>query len=137
MNREIKFRAWVKDNAMVYGVSLMANDNTVCYFGKGNIIGCISMQYVGRKDKNDKEVYEGDWIRIKDSEEYWLGGKKIIEDFIGEVYWNEKDYCYLLKRQFHRGYRQDWCKGSSDSWLWRDLEVIGNIYENPELLNAE
>nr|DAO52167.1 MAG TPA: YopX protein [Caudoviricetes sp.] len=71
------------------------------------------MQYTGSKDKNNKEIYEGDI--------FYIGSKKIL--YIVE--WID----FGLKGRQIR----------NKSWIgldyWKDdIEVIGNIYENPELM---
>jgi len=72
------------------------------------------MQFTGRKDKNGKEIYEGDKIK------YWLPTLK--EEKIGVVEWN-KDWCaFWLKGKDWE--ELDWVKITN-------LEVIGNIYEPP------
>ena len=70
-------------------------------------------QYTGLKDKNGKEVYEGDIV--------------IASGSIWELQYSPPFCCYIL-----RG-------GKHDSFIPQDeeLEVIGNIYENPELLAGE
>ena len=76
------------------------------------------MQYTGLKDKNGKEIYEGDI----------LGGEYYVDGVAGEVTTRE-DWggCSFLEY-----------KGGGDDFLFRECknaEVIGNIYENPEILD--
>ena len=75
--------------------------------------GIALMQYTGLKDNNGKEIYEGDVVRTEGDEE--------IPQQTGKVFWNE-----------------EWCSfrwSDGDEWsLNTELEVIGNIYENPELI---
>jgi uncharacterized phage protein (TIGR01671 family) len=107
--REIKFRAW-EYNIMVYGVCVIDPERDY-----------ELMQYTGLKDKNGKEIYEGDII------EYWQSYPvKKDEELIRVVMvWEEDvDYDGLFMMS---GWRLD-----SDS---NDAEIIGNIYENKELLD--
>ena len=110
--REIKFRAWDKENeAMVYPKGILF-DARVVYFSCGTLEpheGYELMQYTGLNDKNGTEIYEGDIL---------LSG-----DLVDVVTFSEG--CFHLKNA-----------GYLISEL-RVYEVIGNIYENPELLEGE
>lgn len=76
--------------------------------------GCILMQYTGLRDKNGKDIYEGDVVISfgKETEMTISEMRMIVDDAMN---------CYVPLR---------------DQYLNSngDLEVIGNIYENPELL---
>jgi len=119
MNREVKFRAW--DKKKMYNVLDMN------YFPEGygisidDLIGdrreflpeeIILMQYTGLKDKNGVEIYEGDMFR-PDS---------LVKPEYLEVKYNEDCACF---EPF----------GNSEYASVPNLgKVIGNIYENPELI---
>lgn len=84
------------------------------------------MQSTGLKDKNGKEIFEGDIVRTT----RFLGRA----DEIGGFYEYEKDYLGVVKVL-----EGSWVidTGSDAVDLWSEIdenEVIGNIYENPELL---
>lgn len=78
------------------------------------------LQYTGLKDKNGKEIYEGDIVLIR-IEETSILHKTVVKfkhgAFIADII-GKNDYIYL----FHFGFNKD------------DFEVLGNIYENSELL---
>jgi uncharacterized phage protein (TIGR01671 family) len=123
--REIKFRAWDKekkrwatedeDGLIIFMDGCLGGVDFACWDG-----GCttdqeymskyILMQFTGLKDKNGKEIYEGDIVRCPDG-------------WIGTVYWDNDNL-------------QWWAKDHKLSELNKP-EVIGNIYENPELLEGK
>ena len=126
--REIKFRAWRTDEKYMVTSdvgALTALRN--CYGNKGlaeqagfsnidnqpNPDKFILMQYTGLKDKNGKEIYEGDITKDPDGNAF-------------EVIWNKGAASFELQN-----------KTSHFLFVQRYIdmfEVIGNIYENPELL---
>jgi uncharacterized phage protein (TIGR01671 family) len=124
--REIKFRVWDArlkkmfraDSLMWKEDGLWAKCNNQRKAFKQFIINCNSnskflMQYTGLKDKNGKEIYEGDILRNK----YGL---------TVEVHYTEGYFCYgnsITPDMAIMTIQQS-----------NDCEVIGNIYENPELL---
>ena len=75
----------------------------------------IIMQWTQLKDKNGKEIYEGDIVYV------------ICEDGNAVIEWDEDSAKFSIKFD-------DWI-ADFDWYSGKDLEVIGNIYENPELLN--
>jgi uncharacterized phage protein (TIGR01671 family) len=137
--REIKFRAWHKKKNKMYQVYRMCfadYQEGVFYYSKpyadGRSINAetgdkdiIIMQFTGLKDLHGKEIYEGDVVRTPAS-----------ADNLWEIYWHNNGFCLGRKRKDKSV--PDWptdengyvCYGRS----WDDIEVIGNIYENPELL---
>ena len=130
--REIKFRAWLKEDKKMVNVETMDfTDKSIQYLKKSEIINTYIlrrenfdnvelMQYTGLTDKNGTEIYEGDIVLVK------LGGvstwyKTVVKfkegAFIASLIDGE-DYIYIFNRGFDNN----------------DFEVIGNIYENKNLL---
>lgn len=118
MSREIKFRWW---NNQHY---LYADLDTLYFLFKVGFSPTINtgkslQQYTGLKDKNGKEIYEGDILRYPNFGfdpsngdcPYRIG----LIEFKENMYTLSGDYI----AEFEMG----------------DIEIIGNIYENPELLN--
>ena len=117
--REIKFRAWDKLNKEMFNVESINFQERKVYrdivsYRKFNDIEL--MQYTGLKDKNNKEIYEGD----------------ILSD--GN---NEKPYKVIFENgSFRTEFEGDFEEYSFDliDVVAQGCEVVGNIYENPELL---
>jgi uncharacterized phage protein (TIGR01671 family) len=82
----------------------------------------IIQQYTGLKDKNDKEIYEGDILEI-----YLTGPAETSRPNYGEVVWSNDELRFVLKVIIPTGI-VEW------GFEYTELKVIGNIYENPELL---
>ncbi len=128
MNREIKFRVWDVGNKEMLEVQELDFESTFYggriairpdqyndYFDTEDM---ILMQYTGLKDKNGKEIYEGDIVKIK-----------YRDEDIGKVIYE------------HNGFSIDVTNMNKNygrvSFVNNFMEVIGNIYDNPELLGGE
>jgi len=117
MKRKIKFRAFstkqsISGTTGMWEIPSMEEllDNRSYDYGYPS--DYILMQYTGLKDKNGKEIYEGDVL---------MRGEKGEGDITGEVVYH------------HSGFFMEFEKGKRMS-VYEDFEVIGNIYENPELV---
>lgn len=149
-NNRFKFRAWDKESDDF-------PEGCMTYFdirkGIGDvdlIMQCTSdvdviMQCTGLKDKNGKLIYEGDIVK-KTFGSFTIdlntGLKSGDEVGIFQIRFNELHCCFGLFKD--SGYidgllateYNDKGKRHRD-WRSDDIEIIGNIYENPELLNNE
>lgn len=116
--REVKFRAWnkkVKGFVLVDHIASFTDKEE----GKLNIMdGVHLMQYTGFKDKNGVEIYEGD---IVTKNIYWDVQKtKLVRFTVKFIYG-----CFMLEDRDNRRY-----------YISKYNEIIGNIYENKELLDV-
>jgi uncharacterized phage protein (TIGR01671 family) len=126
--REIKFRAWDKQ-ASVMLPDVMTGNNLVIYAIEPEEAKfewdymdrdvAVLMQYTGLKDCNGAEIYEGDIVLWPDQGEF---------SFTAVVKWDHHSY-YMDIITWHDN-------ASFDDQDGPELEVIGNIYENPELLRV-
>ena len=108
--REIKFRVWDKQKKFMIKTVTIQNLTYKFASNKDHIF----LQYTGLKDKNGKEIYEGDIVYIDDE-----AINVVFEEGAFKV---------------HTKYDGDWLLSELDL---SNLEVIGNIYENPELLKGD
>lgn len=122
--REHKYRAWHPDDkVMIYDL----NTPSLCH---GVLIGedYILMQYIGLKDKNGKEIYEGDILYFEVENEIssaYNGGKP------GVIKFDDRKSCYYIHTILNKNVT---INHGYDAY-GKTLQIIGNIYENPELLN--
>ena len=133
LNREIKFRVWSIqdkkmfsfDEASVTGINIETYQipllSAAFADGKNNF---VAQQYTGLKDKNDKEIYQGD-VLIYESEIREHEGRSTKA---GEIVWYD-NFCWA----FRYGDKNDVWFLNSD-FDFEKCKVIGNIFENPELL---
>lgn len=123
MKREIKFRAWqpqVKRMFEVGDIDFIKEEVMLCQWGWEALNDIDLMQYAGLNDKNGRKIYEGDVLDIGLRNQ---DGKPVIAPVSYETY--------------AAGYVLD--NGGNGIWqrLTEDCEVIGNIFENPELLEGK
>lgn len=137
MKDRFKFRVWEKDQKIMKECTQITLDKdqtgSMCDV-RGKVTAhliyqphYILMQCTGLKDKNGKLIYEGDIVRYTCSD----GLHKCQDCYTGEVasiHFDEEQAMFIYRSEI------DQCSLTDNINPEEDLEVIGNIYENPELL---
>ena len=119
MSREIKFRAWDKHhNSMEYINDLYwFEENGIHNFNDDNY---IFMQNTGLKDKNGKEIYDSDIVKVT-----WGSGKIVCY---------EVKYCWSLGYHYLRNTKNKEDDDIICIYDYSQMDVRGNVFDNPELL---
>lgn len=126
-----KFRAWTEEGEAMYydvypfkdGTLLLSYDEVA--FDEVPASDFILMQSTGLKDKNGKEMYEGDSVKFHDECQSYTGVVTYMDTYACFAIMDKDGYEYTFE------YIEAWyC-------LLSELEVIGNIWEDGELLEVE
>lgn len=129
--KEFKMKAWLKkEKKMVAIIGIDLNYQYIRYTDDGNLFkddykiadfkDVELLQYIGMKDKNNKEVYEGDILKLRDNHGIQL------------VKYHDEWSAFILESQ------KDTSVGVLGLYFDKeDFEIIGNAYENSELLGEK
>lgn len=126
-----KFRAWLKEEyrmtdvreiTFIDGEVYLISDVTDFYAYEEFKL----MQSTGLRDKNGMEIYEGDIVKFSDCDD---------DVYITPVVWDKNYACFGVS--FSGGYPISFDYLEEFYTELKDIEVVGDIYENPELLEGE
>lgn len=148
--REIKFRAWDKHHKVFVDQrkfcirldgEIVVLDNSG-HWSTQNPADFHIVQFTGLKDKNGKEIYEGNIVSCPSGTIRQIGDKEYNEDGSFKTWYASNPpniyTVYNLGYAFFLGRKEDHRHAGiinhQTHKMWFDLEVIGNIYENPELM---
>ena len=130
-----RYRAWIKEEKCfadyIESIRYYSKEVDLCWGGICesdcfDFEDVILTQSTGREDENDKEIFDGDILKVK-----IMGGQSWLE----VVKYNDEKSMFVskeLKREVPESPLYDLF--NTDLFV---VEVIGNIYENPELLEVE
>lgn len=121
--REIKFRAYIPNTQQMVEVKSLHLGTQKIMYGYSNnsqsygnrttsFEDCLLMQYIGFEDNNGKKIYEGDIINI----DYGEVIVKAVVEYCGASFFGSTNADNWDLNEYHK------------------IEVLGNIYENPELM---
>jgi len=123
--REIKFRIWnVDTNRWLTKTALKLSflqDIFYNLFVNKNLNSIIIQQYIGVVDKNGVEICEGDLINFS----WQVGHKEFHENKNQEVFYSNECASFVFGKDMI---------AMLDRVVYDTLEVVGNVFENPELL---
>lgn len=144
--KDIKFRAWNEVEEKMLNWYEFLDTNIKNTFIAPESTGLILMQYTGLKDKNGKEIYEGDIVLTQPFRDKPYSKKYKEKRLKGVVKYNIKcgdKFCGCEGKMKYWGAewkveiidKEDYKKFSNYDWgRFFECEVIGNIYDNPKLL---
>ena len=146
IKREIKFRAWDKANKewiYKFGVDSRGTNqiNNIIYpydrdmsYPRTVNNEWVIMQFTGLKDKNGKEGYEGDIVKTDNK-----GSLPVIEDENRVIEFRDGCWCFNAGRYDNGDFIRFgfWTASNNESNQLKQIEIIGNVFEHPNLLASE
>jgi uncharacterized phage protein (TIGR01671 family) len=133
--RTIKFRIWDREKGTFLPYACWLNhldtNDFTCFdrWFKMDEENCTLQQFTGLKDKNGKDIYEGDFLQFSCDYTFPCGDPDIVEWKNQEVFYDEEKACFFFGRKHEFQIL--------DKIMPKTLEVTGNIFENPEKIGTD
>ena len=126
-----KFRAWTEEGKVMYYDVYLFKDDTLLLsydeidFDEVPASDFILMQYTGLKDKKGEEIFEDDIVKFSDCDD---------DVYVTPAVWDKNYACFGVS--FTGKYPISFDYLEEFYTELKDIEVVGNIYENPELVGG-
>lgn len=146
-NRVLKFRVWDKTIKQYRKDDVfMVDINGYLWFtedygdGEGQLRVDLAkkdiftiQQFTGLKDKNGKEIYEGDIVSTEDHYEIEFHGGE-VENRLGKIVYSDKNMAFIISFNLKSNKINEDNSLSYDTLSMSSIKIKGNIFENPEFL---
>lgn len=137
-----KFRAWDKENdRMIYpsteDVCFELDDDGINIFDLWGeypedhvfpLLDSVLMQSTGLKDKNGVEIFEGDVLNIIEVT------NQRLKEYLTDVKWEDCSFVVKSGGDDYDTFLAAWTGDPNTTYPLFEMQVVGNIYENPKLL---
>jgi len=133
MQNRFKFRIWDKIDKRFMSGSIFIDCRKGAMTGNMPEDKYVIQQSTGLKDKTGKLIYEGDILKFYAQSIIDAMAREPLKERIGVAVWNEEELKFDVSVDNGKNVVPNLCKKTDDN----NFEIIGNIYENPDLLEEK